>query len=192
MIRGQVSSFPCVCFLLFCAYFLGFASHAFAQEKPIPFSAPLDQRKTLDFPSFENLDRMMPSMREEVLSEAERIYTQCAYGEGMQKHFYHCECIALHYLNQRLLLGPDAHQSTLMLNITSSEATNRECVNPVAVAGHHWELCNLSIRDRSGAEKERLCACFANRTTEIFMEYPVYGPAIMVGIPTRAYRDCGR
>jgi hypothetical protein len=157
-----------------------FAPSVFAEDLPvIPEDAPalLEQPKVAD-PFAEEIP-------DEYIEEAAAVQRECEGGYVLSQYF-DCECRALKYLEQRVLLGATADPGLIEMNI------KKECRDSTRAAGAEYNRCLINYADIDrNRNPEELCECFANTYSELMDRYkPSVLAKTMVDVRTRALQTC--
>jgi hypothetical protein len=108
----------------------------------------------------------LPEPTKEEITEANAVGTTCRISN--EQDYYDCDCIALTYLQQRVLYKA--------INKTFDEFAEKEnakkaCPNPTAIAGRSYTTC-MSWAPRMRQDYESFCECYGNAYAEAFSKNP--------------------
>ncbi len=130
------------------------------------------------------LDQLDPDLVNELLEEMQQVHDTCA-SDGLQSRFYDCECLAVQYLDKRLEMGPEASNGKIMMQI------NKECANPVGVAGYSYGVCEERMILMNRPDFKSVCECFANTVAKTYGERPRLESRYWQRVQAYAYTQCG-
>lgn len=94
----------------------------------------------------------------EALDEMEEFHAMCETDFVYQMH-YNCECLATRFLEERIRIGPNVPQTTVISTITG------ECIDRGKAAGTAFEQCQTAggLAYMGGdIDPEEYCECVAN------------------------------
>jgi hypothetical protein len=158
-----------LCVMLFLGFVL-VSPHAMGQESYpviIPGVLPDAEPEMPGYSSVKSYESLPPEIQGELADEAQKVYDDCTFGEQYSQ-FHDCECIAVQYLDKRILAGPDATEGQLMSEISGS------CVNKAGVAGYYYPTCHkqFSAFIKSLDDLDKFCICYANTMAKKYAEQP--------------------
>ena len=100
--------------------------------------------------------------------------------------YYDCECLAARFLDQRILVGPDAERTSIMMEIED------HCQDATQAAGQQYQTClGNTLLLPSNNDPELYCQCYANKFAEIFEDNNLkVKPSVLISVQTEAHSQC--
>ena len=121
-------------------------------------------------------------MQDQLLSEAQAYHGQCL-GRVVYAAMHDCNCLSIHYLNERLR-HPDQEQGAVAQTIIA------DCVDQPSIAGYSYDRC-VSIYSSSYPDIIKpLCECYAKRFARAFAKAPNDNSDYMTALGVRAVAEC--
>lgn len=116
-----------------------------------------------------DVSRLSPSIRRDILSEADSSYTQCR-GNVTLANFYDCSCYSLKTMKYRLERGPEVPGFKIL-----DEGDFNDCVSEPLVAGYNYKMCNdiLMMQKITDRQLEDVCGCVARTAATEYKNRPV-------------------
>ncbi len=131
-------------------------------------------------PIFQKLSK---DMQEELLGEAGKFRDECALNTTYaQKH--NCDCLSLHYINERLKIGPD--KSGDMIN----QDIMLDCVDTASTAGFAYDKCINLYSQMYPDHTKDLCECFARSFAKRYAKKPAANPDYERMLSMQAITEC--
>lgn len=128
-----------------------------------------------------------PDMQEELLAEMDNAHRICA-GSVSYRIYHDCDCIAVKFLDRRLMKGPEFGFSNLMYEVS------RECVNEVEIAGNEFQRCLMRMQQYGDKYKEKslaMCECVGNEYAKAYAAVPVTSMRYQMNLAVNAQLKCG-
>ena len=123
---------------------------------------------------------------EEYIVEAQKYYALCE-GDASLYLYYNCKCLGSKFLDQRIKLGPEAEQTSIILDIRG------ECADASRAAGYEYEQCvNNGAMMPYNIPLEEYCACYANTFAKLYEQNSYDGPGarVFTHFQAQAYLTC--
>lgn len=116
------------------------------------------------------------------IKEGLEIYNACTRNQVLRTTF-NCECVAVDFLESRIVRGAQADQRTLSIQ------SRKNCVDTAQVAGTYYKRCldwAVSLRN----DYEQFCSCYGNEYALTFAKDPLRPNAGRENLMTQAMNSC--
>lgn len=125
-------------------------------------------------------------IQRELEAEARLMYQECNNKKSLS-NYHDCECVSAHYLDERVLQGPDISKGLLQ------QAAQKECVNDAGVAGQNYEQCMVMdsrILPTGGLDQKDYCTCYANEMAKAYKDAPELESQYLKRMMAGAFARC--
>lgn len=122
---------------------------------------------------------------DEYLDEAQRFGEYCK-NEINLRQWHDCECMAVKYLDQRIKLGPKAHNSTIILSLEEA------CPDATEATGVRYQQCiGNALLMTTDIPIEDYCTCYANTFGRLYEAGSFEpGSGTSIRLQTQAMVEC--
>lgn len=124
---------------------------------------------------------------EAYIQEAENFNQYCEYKDMMRTH-YDCECLAAHFLEERIAKGVHVKRAEIMA------AIEKQCLDASEAAFQQYSQCKANtLLLPKKIEAETYCTCYGNEYAKIFEEdkLKITSPNI-IRVQTKAHSKCSK
>jgi len=170
-----------LCVILMFSLVLG-SSHVRGQDS-LPPPGMLSEPAEPFYTSAGLYAQLPPEIQEELNEEAQKIYTDCSFSSRYAQ-FHDCRCLAIQYLDKRIMKGPEATEAALLTAIAG------ECVNDAGVAGYYYPQCKAQFSSLITSNIEEFCTCYANQMAKNYAKQPSLYHYHLRNLTSAAFRSC--
>lgn len=141
---------------------------------------PTEQEKQ-PLSAAEIFEQLPPEIQEELKAEADTVFRQCEQ-RTYYARLHDCGCIAISFLDQRILQGPNATNFNLWQEI------GPECINVAGMAGDSYESCTKRFFNQE--KYNEFCECYANTMADKYKKSPIDNSYHLSNLSASAYTEC--
>lgn len=122
-------------------------------------------------------------LQDELLAEADKYHNECVNNTTYaQKH--DCNCLSIHFMNERLKNGPDKSGDAINVDIME------DCVDTASTAGAAYDQCMSLYQEMYPNNTKALCECFARRYALKYAKKPIANPDYEMNLSMQSLTEC--
>jgi hypothetical protein len=123
------------------------------------------------------------NLQDELLAEADKYHNECSLNTTYaQKH--DCNCLSIHFMNERLKNGPDKSSDTINADIME------DCVDTASTAGAAYDKCMRLYQEMYPNNTKALCECFARRFALKYAKKPIANSDYEMNLSMQSLTEC--
>lgn len=119
-----------------------------------------------------------------ILDETAEIEMNCR-NNYLQSSFHDCECLAVKFLDARLLSDPEQNKDRVLQSVTS------QCADETKIAGFIYTGCIGFMRFTNPDSAESFCGCASNQVAVNYTRNPLMSLRYIENLRRNAYNTCG-